>query len=158
MLVKEIIKIASDMRPGNNFDSETVERWIDEVDAVLQLEVELKKPSEVIRMRPPLWERGKKYFKGERVGVKLSGEWRVFVAGDDVESEISPHEDAENWTEVPYETYVGFPHDRLYYLYVIAMMDYATLEYDKYVNDVAVYNAARDEFAKWWQRTYGYKE
>ncbi len=145
------------MRPGNDFDSEIVERWIDECDASIQLNIALKKPDEVIRLRPPLWESDKNYKKGTRVGVKLSGEWNVFVALNDVTSSVSPQKDETNWKRVPYETYVGFPHDKLYYLYIIAMMDLANHEYNKYANDMEVYNAAYDEFAKWWQRNCRYK-
>lgn len=156
MLVKDIIKTANEMRPGNDFDNEIVERWIDECDANIQIEVICKKPHEVVRLRPLHWESGKEYKKGDRVGVKMSGEWNVFVAKNDTASDISPQNDADNWENVPYETYVTFPYDRLYYLYVIAMMDFANHEYDKYANDIAVYNSAFDDFAKWWQRTYGY--
>lgn len=144
------------MRPGNDFENEIVERWIDECDASIQLEVALKKPGEVIRLRPPLWEKGTEYKNGTRIGVNISGEYHIFVAQNDVESQITPQDDAESWKEVPYETYVTFPHDKLYYLYVIAMMDLANHEYDKYKNDMQVYNAAYNEFAKWWQRNYRY--
>lgn len=157
MLVKDIIKIASEMRPGNDFDTEIVERWIDECDASIQLEIALKKPDEVIRLRPTVWESDKEYKKGTRVGVIVSGEYNVFVAKKDIISRILPQDDGDNWVNVPYETYVTHPHDKLYYLYVIAMMDYANHEYDKYNNDMAVYNASYDEFAKYWQRKYRYK-
>ena len=156
MLVKDIIKTANEMRQGNNFDNEVVERWIDECDASIQLEVAMKKPHEIVRLSPPKWESGKEYESGQRVSVRLSGELRIFKAKNAVMGEVSPDRDTEHWEEVPCETYVGFPHDRLYFLYVIAMMDFANQEYDKYANDIAVYNSAFEDFAKWWQRTYGY--
>lgn len=156
MLVKYVIKIAREMRPGNDYDNEIIEQWIDECDTSIQLEITLKKPSEVIRLRPPLFEKGREYKKGTRTGVIISGEYNVFVAKEDVTSQVLPQDDTDNWDNVPYETYVTHPHDRLYYLYVIAMMDFANHEYDKYANDMEVYNAAYDEFAKWWQRKYRY--
>jgi hypothetical protein len=156
LLVKDVIKIAKEMRPGNDYDNEIIERWIDECDSDIQLNIALKKQNEIIRLRPELWERNKKYKKGTRVGVIISGDYNVFVAKNDVTSQVLPQDDADNWENVPYETYVTHPHDKLYYLYVIAMMDFANHEYDKYANDMEVYNAAYDDFAKWWQRKYRY--
>ena len=156
MLVEEIKKIANDMRPGNSFDDELIERWIDECDASIQLEIAHKKPEEVIRLRAPLLIKGNNYKKGTRAGYIVSGEYTLFVAKKDVTNAILPQDDVESWEQIPFETYVGFPHDKLYYLYVIAMMDFANHEYEKYANDKEVYNAAYDEFAKWWQRKYRY--
>ena len=155
MLIKDIIKIAAQMRQGNNFDNEVVERWIDECDASIQLEVAMKKPHEIVRLSPPKWESGKTYESGQRVSVRLSGDLHIFKAKKSVISEIEPDKDTEHWEEIPCETYVAFPHDRLYYLYVIAMMDFANQEYDKYANDITMYNSSLEEFAKWYQRTYG---
>ena len=77
MLVKEIINIANKMRPGNDFDSEIVERWIDECDASIQLNIALKKPDEIIRLRPSLWESDKNYKKGN-VFVTLEPHLQTF--------------------------------------------------------------------------------
>ena len=156
MLVKDIIKTASQMRPGIDFDTELVERWVDECDTSIQINVALKTPKEIIKLRPEKWEKGKSYSKGERVGVIISGEFNVFVAINDTDSNTTPQDDVDNWRQVPYETYVKHPHDKLYYLYVIAMMDFANHEYEKYANDTMVFNEALDDFAKYWQRKYRY--
>ena len=154
MELKKVIDIAEELRPGNNWRSEVVEEWIRELDAEIQLEVCLKPIDKVIPIIPDKWKYGKKYSEGQRAAVRDGDEWKVYRARVDTLSE--PNTD-QTWEEFPAETYVGAPHDKLYYLYIIAMMDYVNEEYDKYANDYAVYNAALDEFAKWWQRQYRYK-
>lgn len=153
MIIRNIIDIANVMRPGNGFDNDLIERWIAECDASIQIEVALKKPWEVTRTRPPDWQRGKVYSAGDRVTKTDGGVVHVYEAITDAAPDAVPGE-ADVWKEVDYATFVGFPHDRLYYLYVIAMMSYAHGEYDKYDNDMKLYNAAYEEFSKWWQRVY----
>lgn len=41
---------------------------------------------------------------------------------------------------------VPFPHDNLYVLWIMAMVDYFNQEYDLYSNDMAIYNKAYDAF------------
>lgn len=48
---------------------------------------------------------------------------------------------------------VPAPFDRLYVYYVIAMCDYAAHETAHYADSMALFNAALDEYAKWYQRT-----
>lgn len=50
---------------------------------------------------------------------------------------------------------VHAPFDRLYVYYVIAMCDYAAHETAHYADSMALFNAALDEYAKWYQRTNG---
>ena len=50
---------------------------------------------------------------------------------------------------------VPAPFDRLYVYYVIAMCDYATHETAHYADSMMLFNAALDEYAKWYQRTNG---
>ena len=50
---------------------------------------------------------------------------------------------------------VPAPFDRLYVYYVIAMCDYAAHETAHYADSMALFNAALDEYAKWYQRTNG---
>ena len=50
---------------------------------------------------------------------------------------------------------VPTPFDRLYVYYVIAMCDYAAHETAHYADSMALFNAALDEYAKWYQRTNG---
>lgn len=44
------------------------------------------------------------------------------------------------------------PHDKLYPLYLAAMIDFANGEYANYQNSMAMFNAAWDEYAKWYMR------
>lgn len=46
------------------------------------------------------------------------------------------------------------PHDKLYPLYLQAMVLYANGEYDRYTNAMAMFNAAWGEFVRWFARTY----
>ena len=48
---------------------------------------------------------------------------------------------------------VPAPYDNLYALYVSAMIDYYNQELDRYQNSMVVFNAAMDEYRKWYQRT-----
>ncbi len=50
---------------------------------------------------------------------------------------------------------VPAPFDRLYVYYVIAMCDYAAHETAHYADSMLLFNAALDEYAKWFQRTNG---
>ena len=50
---------------------------------------------------------------------------------------------------------VPAPFDRLYVYYVIAMCDYAAHETAHYTDSMMLFNAALDEYAKWYQRTNG---
>ena len=61
-----------------------------------------------------------------------------------------------NYTERDMDTelLVQFPHDRMYVLYLAAMMDYAADEMKKYENDMKLFNAAWGEFVRWFARTY----
>lgn len=156
MKVYDIINTVKQMRPGSNFDTALMEKWISECDASIQIEVCRKNPKEIRLIRARDWETGKTYPVGEMVSYRESGEWHQYISKKEFESNIAPNADPDNWTEIAYDTYVSHPHDRLYVYYVIAMMDYANMEYDNYANDRAMYEAALDEFAKWWQREYSY--
>lgn len=50
---------------------------------------------------------------------------------------------------------VPAPFDRLYVYYVIAMCNYAAHETAHYTDSMMLFNAALDEYAKWYQRTNG---
>lgn len=156
MNVYEIIETANQMRPGNDYSDELVERWIADCDASIQIEVCHKKPNTIRRLRADEWKSGVLYLKGKKVSLRYDGKWHQFEAIKDVSGGTYPHEDGESWLEIPYDTYLVHPHDRLYVFYIIAMMDYANMEYNNYANDMAMYESALDEFAKWWQRTYIY--
>lgn len=46
------------------------------------------------------------------------------------------------------------PHDKLYPLYLQAMVLYANGEYDRYTNAMALFNSAWGEFVRWFARVY----
>lgn len=49
---------------------------------------------------------------------------------------------------------VDAPHDKLYRPYLMAQIDFANADYDKYANDMALFNAYYGEFVRWFSRTY----
>lgn len=155
MKVYDIIERAKQTRPGYEWDSELVEQWINECDASIQLEVAKKNPSDIRKCIPDLWDKDKTYTYGDRVHLVISGKKHVYAALCKT-SACEPNEYPQYWKEVPYETYVGYPHDRLYVSYITAMMNFANREYNKYTNDRELYNAELEEFANWWQRRYRY--
>ena len=53
------------------------------------------------------------------------------------------------------ELLIGKPHSKLYIYYVMAMVDFGDGEYQKYQNGLQMATSAFNEWAKWWQRTYG---
>ena len=69
------------------------------------------------------------------------------TAPDDMEVYALP-EDAET------ELLVPRPFDKVYYLWLAAMIDYGNAEYDKYQNDKAMADAAYSEYAKWFMRHF----
>lgn len=52
------------------------------------------------------------------------------------------------------ELLVRPPHDKLYISYLVAMIDFANGEYNRYANTVEMFNAHLNEYAAWFQRTY----
>lgn len=52
------------------------------------------------------------------------------------------------------EMLVPIPFDKVYYLWLAAMIDYGNAEYDKYQNDKALADAAYSDYAKWFMRHF----
>ena len=46
------------------------------------------------------------------------------------------------------------PHDKIYPLYLQAKIHFANGEYDRYMNSMALFNAAWGEFVRWYARVY----
>jgi hypothetical protein len=46
------------------------------------------------------------------------------------------------------------PHDKIYAEYIIARIDYANGEYDKYDNSMRMFNSFWSEFSRWFARMY----
>lgn len=55
------------------------------------------------------------------------------------------------------ELLVGAPHDKLYYIYLCALIDFAQGEYDRYQATMTLFNAHLAEYARWCQRHGGKK-
>jgi len=49
---------------------------------------------------------------------------------------------------------VPAPFDKLYWVYLSAMIDFANGEYDKYSNTMAVYNGYWGEYMRWYAENY----
>lgn len=49
---------------------------------------------------------------------------------------------------------VRFPHDKIYAAYVIAQIDFANGEYNKYENSLRMFNSYWGEYCRWFSRTY----
>ena len=52
------------------------------------------------------------------------------------------------------EMIVTAPHDKLYYVYLMAMIDFVNGEYDRYTNSMNLANAHITEWASWYNRTH----
>ena len=64
--------------------------------------------------------------------------------------------DCQRYTEddMEMDLIVGPPHDKLYYAYLCAMVDFTNGEYAKYNNSIIVANAFMAEWAAWFNRTH----
>lgn len=70
----------------------------------------------------------------------------LFASEDIVVYNYAEHKDAE--------LLVKPPHDKLYWAYLSAMIDFANGEYNKYQNAMQLFNAHFNEFMGWYARTY----
>jgi hypothetical protein len=52
------------------------------------------------------------------------------------------------------ETLISAPHHKIYYTYLMAMIDFANGEYGKYQNTMAIFNSFFQNFAAWYRDTY----
>lgn len=52
------------------------------------------------------------------------------------------------------ELLVSYPHDDIYDYWLMAQIDMANGEYDKYNNTMMMYNATLDAFTAWFAQTY----
>ena len=57
-------------------------------------------------------------------------------------------------TNADTEMLVAAPHDKLYWTYLAAMIDFANGEYNKYANTMELFNANFGEFMRWFANTY----
>ena len=52
------------------------------------------------------------------------------------------------------ELLAAFPHDDVYVLWLVAQIDFANGELNRYQDDKELFNAAWGEFVRWFARTY----
>ncbi len=108
MTVNQVINRVNRVKP-NAFAFIDKARWISEVEGMIQTEVMLLAPAEVVT-----------YGSG-------SGKCELLVPP---------------------------PWDKLYESYLVARIDFANGEYDKYANTSAMFNKHYEEFTRWFADTY----
>jgi hypothetical protein len=59
-----------------------------------------------------------------------------------------------SWPETDAELLMPAPHDDIYPLYLVAMIDYYNQESTLYLNDMQVFNTAMNTARAWWRRTH----
>ena len=109
MNLKTIIQLVDSIKP-NAFPVEAKVRWLNECEGLVQTEVMLLAPEEVLEYT---WDENQ---DTEMLALK--------------------------------------PHHKIYWVYLLAMIDLANNEYDKYNNTVKVFNDYFVEYQKWYARTY----
>ena len=101
--------MATAIKP-NKYPSEVMTAWINEVEGIVQTEIMLISPEDIIM-----------YDYETNANTKLLA--------------------------LP-------PHDKIYYLYLLAMIDFANGEYERYQNSITMFNAALDEYTAWYGTVY----
>lgn len=105
----EVIAMVDEIKP-NAFSDEAKTAWLNECEGMVQTEVFLLAPVEIICYCWP----------EDRDAVLL----------------------------------VKSPHDKLYWSYLSAMIDFANGEYNKYQNTMQMFNASYGEFMRWYATHY----
>jgi len=109
MRLGQVIEYVDGIKP-NAFSPETKTAWLSECEGLVQTEVLLWAPAEIITY------------------------------------DYATHRDAE--------LLVAPPHDKLYWAYLTAMIDFANGEYDKYQNTMQLFNSHYGEFMRWFAQRY----
>lgn len=79
---------------------------------------------------------------------ELDGKYRLALEGTAGAAYVWPG-DAETALFVPH------PHDIVYELYLVCLIDWHNREIEAYQNDKAMFDAADEEFRAWWIQTHG---
>ena len=87
-------------------------------------------------------------------------DWLSKIEGRVYAEIIQTHENPDEITFAGYTTATAdttvliapAPYDELYLYYLMTQVDLHNLEYDKYNNSAALFNAAYDAFARFWNR------
>ena len=109
MTLSDVIQRVDEIKP-NAFTNKTKTEWLNEVEGMVQTEVFLWAPEQII-----VYD---------------------YVAYNDTELLVDP------------------PHDKLYWAYLTAMIDFANGEYNKYQNTMQLFNSYFGEFMRWFAMNY----
>lgn len=109
MNVQQVIRLVDDIKP-NAFSDEAKTAWLNEAEGLVQTEVLLLAPEEII----------------------------VYSWEEDKETELL----------------VKPPHDKLYWAYLTALIDFANGEYLKYQNTLQMFNSHFGEYMRWYASRY----
>lgn len=109
MNVQQVIQLVDDIKP-NAFSDEAKTAWLNEAEGLVQTEVLLLAPEEII----------------------------VYSWEEDRETELL----------------VKPPHDKLYWAYLTALIDFANGEYLKYQNTLQMFNSHFGEYMRWYASRY----
>lgn len=109
MTLSDVLRKTDAMKP-NAFSEETKTEWINECEGLVQTQVLLWAPEEIITYHYP----------------------------DDAAKELL----------------ALAPHDKIYWAYLAAMIDFANGEYNKYQNTMQVFNSFFGEFMRWFAQNY----
>ena len=78
---------------------------------------------------------------------ELEGRVMIELEGVSPSALSTPEEDSE----MPYLS-APYPFDRMYWLYIMAMLDYVNGDSARYANSAALFNTAYQAYAKWRMR------
>lgn len=107
--IQNVIDFVDEIKP-NAFSNEVKTRWLNECEGLVQTEVFLFAPKEILVYR---------------------------------------YEQHKNTPLL-----VDPPHDKLYWTYLAAMVDFANGEYNKYQNSMQMFNSFFGEFMRWFATNY----
>ena len=109
MTLDQVITRVDDIKP-NAFTKETKTAWINELEGMVQADIFLLDPVEMIQY--------------------------TYDADADTDLLVKP------------------PHDKIYWTYLTAMIDFANGEYNKYQNTMQLFNKFLGEYARWYMMRY----
>ncbi|NCB34613.1 MAG: hypothetical protein EOM58_01065 [Clostridia bacterium] len=76
----------------------------------------------------------------------------LFNLDGEVSEIVGEDAPANSWPETDAELLMPAPHDDIYPLYLVAMIDYYNQESTLYANDMQVFNSAMNNARAWWRR------
>lgn len=79
--------------------------------------------------------------------------WLVGLDGEIAEI-MGVEAPANTWPETDADLLMPAPHDDVYPMYLVAMIDYYNQESGMYANDMQVFNTAMSSARAWWRRNH----